>query len=246
MKYLLLAAVSALLCFACNKESVELTGQQTDIEKYELSLHRLASKTHNETSAISKNYTLKGEANHRPNGKPMWDLIQQLNAAKNQIPLAELQDAVDRIIEAYDIDVLQYDRDFRPAIQLFAYEVGHRAALREPHSLERNKVIIKSLDILVIQQADDTDAFAEMLREVKSDLSRIEFKRYYDYIRKVAEDKIVEFEANFEQYKSDFPSDNGSELDKRRWLADNRGTAQRYEQAFIAIALLDGMAAEQH
>ncbi|WP_020566723.1 hypothetical protein [Neolewinella persica] len=240
MKFILLYILMVTTLFSsCNKEPLVAVSQNMASVNRDL---RVMQTLHNSqlSSSLNFRYTLKTEPDYRPNNAPTIELIRKLSKRKYQIPLVELQEIVKNLSEKYNFNAQIYDKTLAPSMQLCAYEVGHRAALREPASPERNEIIKKSLLTLLAQGAGDCDAYAEMLIAVADELDSPIKNEHIAYIRKVAGENIGHFNESYKDYQINFPQGEGvsTEADQALWLVENYSRSAIYKESLRAFDIL--------
>ncbi|MEM7574418.1 MAG: hypothetical protein AAF433_16055 [Bacteroidota bacterium] len=190
--------------------------------------------------STNANYVLFGVKDYRQPSGPIVGLLSYLIDNQYQSSSQAIWEKAQSLITEFSMNVSQWDHEYSSSLQLFAFEAGHRAALAEPATENRNSILLECLEILYVQKAVDTDAYAEMLIAASPNLSQSEYQKHKRYILQVASDYIQEQEQSLRQRIEEFhrQQEDQTAADIARFRAEMLSIKGRYQDALLAIELL--------
>jgi hypothetical protein len=108
-----------------------------------------------------------------------------------------------KYIEKEDIDPLNCLPEYGVSLQFAALEIAHRAALKSVSSTERNEVLEYYMDVLLVQKGIDSDAMAELAKELKHIVSPEKYAKYKNYVLLLANQELKESMGVLNDYRSE-------------------------------------------
>jgi len=117
-------------------------------------------------------------------------------------------DSLHHLVESFllqkELNALVFDSIYAHGLQKASFEIGHRAAFKEPSSTNRDNLIEHYLEIAVVQKAVDTDAMADMFLEVESQLEQSFRTQARNYILAQSQADLSEAMVKLEKFHAQF------------------------------------------
>jgi len=236
----LVAVCLAISAIGCQKDVADQIQIPDDRDILLGNLYEMVTKQTLNSPDIE--YSLKFDpAFGKPDISRQFKVMGMLNRSGFEVPIKQLKAAIDESISLHQMSRYVYDGENAIHLQLYAYELGHRAALREQMSTDIIELIQDNLEILYAQKAVDTDAYAEMLVMIKSSISEEDFTKHRNYIQSVATEAVESFEDGWQDLQHDLKisNDSSSKIEKYETYLNTRIKAKAYKQGIDALRILE-------
>lgn len=197
----------------------------------------LLLQTHDGTSL--PNYVTQTYSSFETIDKSLGNLVGfAVNRSGYTITSEGLHTLVTNYMVERELDPLSFNSIYAHNLQKASFEIGHRAAFKEPSSANRDNLIIHYLKVAVAQKAVDTDAMTDMFLEVESQLEQSFKTQARQYILGQSQANLNEALVELEKYHDEFLIQGQSYWDSPTTRVNVLHFKDMYEAAQDAISRL--------
>ncbi len=225
--------------FGCQKEIQNL---QASDEALKMTQERLAFHEFRNYSSEGQSfyYTIQtyGPRTELKNDF-MLAILVRLNQSQFDTDWEELYELYSAYLEnSPGLNPLEFNPAHSHQLQFIAYELGHRAALRNAKGVSNEGVVEHFMDVLIAQKGIDCDAMAEIALALQPTVTDKKFSSYSRYILKTAETELADTRDALQELKNEMDNKKVEETEQYQFAAEVKRKYDRMLGAEKAMSLL--------
>ena len=219
--YPLLLGLILTASFGCQKEIQNL---QANNEAYEMTKEKLAFQEFRNYSeeGLSFHYAIQSYGPREETKSDfMVAMLAQLNRSRFNMEWQVLYELYQNYLESTPgLNPLQFNPSHSHQLQFIAYELGHRALLRNASAGGNEGIMKHCLEVLIAQKGIDCDAMAEIALALQPSVSDIEFASYSHYILDTAEAELANARKALQRLKNQMDNEKVEEANQYQFGAE--------------------------